>query len=234
MHKHSLRTRRYTLVEILVALVILILMMSFLFQFIIGAQKIWTTSHRTSILFDQTQLLFYLFENDLKSALLQPEATHPGQGMIGYLQTTTPNNQLHKFGLITQFTPPSADVGVFAVAYAYDGKVIRRKVLDDPSSVAWTFFGSPNATQWISFYESIPLGDDDILADGISSFSIEMSGFAGTTFDTMPTTAKLVVTAYDVDSVNALLSQGYDLNSLPVKTKIDETTRSFTKVIFLQ
>lgn len=230
------RICRYTLVEILVALAILVVMMYFLFQFIIGAQKIWTASHRTSSIFEQTQLFFYLFENDLKSALLQPESEHPARGMLGYIDNT-PTNQLKKFGLITQFANPPIDVGVYPVVYAYDSqkKVIRRKMLDDPSTIAWTFFGSPDPNTWASFYESIPLSDDDILAEGVSQITLEVAGLAGTTtFDTLPATVKLTLTLYDVNSVRALRSQGYPSSSLPVQAKIDETSRSFTKVIFLQ
>lgn len=236
MLKNHPRIRRYTLVEILVALAILTVMMYFLFQFIIGAQKIWTASHRTASIFEQTQLFFYLFENDLKSALLQAETDHPGRGMLGYLDNT-PANQLKKFGLITQFANPPIDVGVYPVVYAYDPleRVIRRKMLDDPSTLAWTFFGSPDPSAWISFYESVPLTSDDILAEGVSQITLEVAGLAGTTtFDTLPATVKLTLTLYDANSVKPLLSQGYAIDSPPVQAKIDETSRSFTKVIFLQ
>ena len=61
----------YTLVEIMVAMAILVIMMGFLFQFAIGAQRIWSASESTSTTFDQAQIALQLLENDLQSVLFE-------------------------------------------------------------------------------------------------------------------------------------------------------------------
>lgn len=79
------KTRRYTLVEILVAMAILVIMMGFLFQFVIGAQRIWSASTRTSSVFDKAQIVFDVIETDLKNALVTDE---PGRQVPLYLNRT--------------------------------------------------------------------------------------------------------------------------------------------------
>ena len=61
-HRHS---NRYTLVEILVAVAVLVIMMGFLFQFTIGAQRIWVSTTARMTVADQAQGILNLLTDDL-------------------------------------------------------------------------------------------------------------------------------------------------------------------------
>ena len=61
-HRHS---SRYTLVEILVAVAVLVIMMGFLFQFTIGAQRIWLSTTARMTVADQAQGILNLLTDDL-------------------------------------------------------------------------------------------------------------------------------------------------------------------------
>ena len=57
----------FTLVELMVAMAILVIMMGFLFQFVIGAQRIWHSSSGEAALFEQAQLVFEYMGKDFKN-----------------------------------------------------------------------------------------------------------------------------------------------------------------------
>ena len=103
---------RYTLTEILVAVAVLMLMMTFLMQFVIGSQRIWYASSRTSSLFDKAQIVFNLMETDLKQSLFSNEK---GESIPMYLKNTTDashavgsKNTSVKLGLVTQLKSADA------------------------------------------------------------------------------------------------------------------------------
>lgn len=64
-----MQKNKYTLTEILVAVAVLMIMMTFLFEFIIGSQRIWSSSAKTASAFDKAQIVFSIMETDLKQAL---------------------------------------------------------------------------------------------------------------------------------------------------------------------
>ena len=97
---------RYTLTEILVAVAVLMLMMTFLMQFVIGSQRIWYASSRTSSLFDKAQVVFGIMETDLKQSLFSNEK---GENIPMYIKNETDagsavgsKNTSVKLGLVTQ------------------------------------------------------------------------------------------------------------------------------------
>ena len=61
------QTHAFTLVELMVAMAILVIMMGFLFQFVIGAQRIWHSSSGEAALFEQAQLVFEYMGKDFKN-----------------------------------------------------------------------------------------------------------------------------------------------------------------------
>ena len=67
------KKRAFTLVEIMVTMAILVVMMSFLFQYVIGAQRIFTSSNRQAVLFDDAQIVLGLMENDLQNMVVSNE-----------------------------------------------------------------------------------------------------------------------------------------------------------------
>lgn len=70
MKKHHLH---YTLIEVLVAVAVLALMMSFLFQFTAGAQRIWSASNANTGITANADVLFALLDEDLMQMLVDDE-----------------------------------------------------------------------------------------------------------------------------------------------------------------
>ena len=96
---------KYTLTELLVAVAVLMLMMTFLMQFVIGSQRIWYASSSTTTLFDKAQVVFSILETDLKQSLFSNEI---GASIPMYLASETDTsavgsqNTSVKLGLIAQ------------------------------------------------------------------------------------------------------------------------------------
>jgi len=59
------RKHPFTLVEMMVAMAVLVIMMSFLFQFVIGAQRIWSSSSGTADTYDQASILLTYMQKDI-------------------------------------------------------------------------------------------------------------------------------------------------------------------------
>jgi type II secretory pathway pseudopilin PulG len=60
---------RYTLIEILVAVAVLLVMMGFLFRFVISAQNLWSASNSRMNQYEQMQAVFDLLNEDFNRAL---------------------------------------------------------------------------------------------------------------------------------------------------------------------
>ncbi|MGN0879062.1 MAG: PilW family protein [Oligosphaeraceae bacterium] len=57
----------FTLVEIMVAVGMLMLIMSFLFQFVLGSQRLWSASNHTGLVFDNAQLVMDMLGQDVRN-----------------------------------------------------------------------------------------------------------------------------------------------------------------------
>ena len=73
------QSNRYTLIEILVAVAVLLIMMSFLFRFVISAQRVYTATSARSFQFDQAQTVFDLLNNDLNQAVVGTDDAYLGE-----------------------------------------------------------------------------------------------------------------------------------------------------------
>ena len=81
------RHRVFTLVEIMVTMAILVVMMGFLFQFVLGAQRIWSATTKDTEMFEQAQIIFNVMEADLKNMICEVPEENPDGGMQVYLDT---------------------------------------------------------------------------------------------------------------------------------------------------
>ncbi|MBP5671076.1 MAG: prepilin-type N-terminal cleavage/methylation domain-containing protein [Victivallales bacterium] len=81
------RHRAFTLVEIMVTMAILVVMMGFLFQFVLGAQRIWSATAKDTEMFEQAQIIFNVMESDLKNMICEVPDENPDGGMQVYLDT---------------------------------------------------------------------------------------------------------------------------------------------------
>ena len=154
MHRIE-KKHAFTLVEIMVTMAILVVMMSFLFQYVIGAQRIFTSSNRQAVLFDDAQIVLGLMENDLQNMVVSNE---PGREIpMFYEKGTTSDKTYHILMMVTSSESTKLDnseeetlVGYYLVIYCYceeDEKLYRvaidnKKALGDGDDLKpWNFFG---------------------------------------------------------------------------------------------
>ena len=91
------KSRAYTLVELLVAVAILVIMMGFLFQFVIGAQRIWSASEKKASAFDTAQIAMDVIETDLHNMQYASDDDAPGRTMPFYLWKPSDNKKVLAF-----------------------------------------------------------------------------------------------------------------------------------------
>ena len=148
------KKRAFTLVEIMVTMAILVVMMSFLFQYVIGAQRIFTSSNRQAVLFDDAQIVLGLMENDLQNMIISNE---PGREIpMFYNKGEYSSKNYHILMMVTSGESTKLDtskeetlVGYYLVIYCYceeDEKLYRvaidnKQALDETNLKPWSFFG---------------------------------------------------------------------------------------------
>ena len=252
------KARRYTLVEILVAMAILVIMMSFLFQFVIGAQRIWSASTRTASVFDKAQIVFDVLETDLKNAQFSDE---PGREMPFYVRklsgTTSPIVPSEMVGTYCgMFTNTSSTgttghaieaVGTYPVLTYFinqSAKIYRCAIdkekykLSDESEITipnWYLFGSGFSQDFFGEFAKtfLPSNADkvDELADGVEDIVIQplfRSGVSLTNGYAPERPTAVKITLTLYDP------EADKLEGAAVTTRRDETRRVFTKIIFMQ
>ncbi|MBR0460220.1 MAG: hypothetical protein IJJ26_13370 [Victivallales bacterium] len=123
MRKALIHKLHYTLVEVMVAMAVLVMMMGFLFQFTIGAQRIWSASSRSTAIFDTAQIIFQTFEQDLRNAVVSDE---PQRAIPFYMHYPAGGKGDFTCGMFSNFTSgdanaaaPVTTVGTYPVLYAY-------------------------------------------------------------------------------------------------------------------
>ena len=125
--------RAFTLVEIMVTMAILVVMMSFLFQFVLGAQRVWSGTTKDMEMFEQAQIIFNVMEADLKNMICEVPKENPDGGMQVYLDKESSGNddsgnRLKKMCFMTSYLSEAEEdgdddnnltkrVGVFPVCY---------------------------------------------------------------------------------------------------------------------
>lgn len=233
--------KHYTLVEIMVAMAILVIMMGFLFQFVIGAQRIWSASTRTGSLFEKAQIVFDVLETDLKNAQFSDE---PGREIPFYVKKDSTTEDVY-LGLMSNFTStaesaPETIVDTYPVLYLFKkiNNLLYRCAVDsstfDSTPVSqWYCFGMDTSTDY--FYQLInatgspfenKLDKFDIIANGVEGVTIQamptVTGYA----TERPKAVKVTLTLYDPEADK--------LEGEAITIRKKETTRVFTKIIFMQ
>ncbi len=175
----SCRQHLFSLVELMVAMGVLVVMMGFLFQFVIGAQRIWSASNRNASAFTDAQLVFNLLERDLHNAIFQYSEEFPARGIPMFLEKNGTN--LEKLFLVSATAAPASGndiaekVGYYPIIYSlaldpqppvtqkfppgYPPRILCRDVLDQD-------FSSPDYKSFAYFGSDKPqLPDDDWQSD---------------------------------------------------------------------
>ena len=248
------KTRRYTLVEILVAMAILVIMMGFLFQFVIGAQRIWSASASTSNVFDQAQIALQLVETDLQSALYANDKEYPGHSIpMGVeLNGSELNDRLF---MVAPDSSGTGNVGTFLLMYVLDNEELSRYVFDSgtagyPPHRFYGFDPITDSAQASSFLDLLTVlkNDNDkknVIVKGVDKVTIQFfpsdsaenpdpANPKAFFFTSVPKAIRITLSVYDATAVGRLLDSGLTDSSEAVKDKKKETARIFTKIVFLR
>ena len=134
MQHSNIQKRHFTLVELMVAMGVLVIMMGFLFQFTIGAQRIWNASSKQTTAFSSAQVLMDVLNDDLMNMRYSNEE---GETRPFYLHKDG-NDVFMAF--YAEFTPSTgilaskkeSQVGTYPVIYFFDNEnqKIHRCALD--------------------------------------------------------------------------------------------------------
>ncbi len=172
----------FTLLEILVAVAVLVIMMGFLFQFVISAQRVWAASTARTDMADQANAIFQLLGEDINQVITVAEnedldsvmgwhcAPDPNSSNPGNLQrlcffcTDRDESNGAIYGVMYYYLPYDEDTE--KTAPGTTGKLYRRRT-DDPT---WAQIG---AEYWLEdasthTYSLTDFGfdaNDDNLAD---------------------------------------------------------------------
>ena len=250
------KKRAFTLVEIMVTMAILVVMMSFLFQYVIGAQRIFTSSNRQAVLFDDAQIVLGLMENDLQNMVVSNE---PGREIpMFYHKGTYDSKTYHLLMMVTSGESSklsSSDeetlVGYYLVVYCYSEKdeKLYRVAIDNKHALGptlnlkpWDFFGldfigdatTSEKQAIIAKYASgvvTKMTSDYEIMDAVSSFKIiplNSDDFDSSSHfaKVRPDAIKLELTLYDAEKVPKELPEDRQ------KELKAENSRLFSKVIF--
>lgn len=112
----------FTLLEILVAVAVLVIMMGFLFQFVISAQRVWAASTARTYLADQANIVFQLMAEDFNQMITITDKDNP-DSVIGWFCDPNPTppapeknlNQFCFFG----YDRDEANGALYGVMYFY-------------------------------------------------------------------------------------------------------------------
>ncbi len=207
------RKKAFTLVELMVAMAVLVIMMGFLFQFIISAQRLWSSSNADASVHTQAQIVFSMFENDLQNIIVKDDA---GYG-IPYLVRTdvgdsanypigSHHNKVYCCFLVqsSDLTGNAGDIGASLVAYVFirtnsSGPVYKlyRLILDDKFD-----YVNPDSNYLFNLVDAQVSTIDDssqkLLAENVVDCNIQI---LNATTEATPKVARISITFFDPDKI---------------------------------
>lgn len=189
----------FTLLEILVAVAVLVIMMGFLFQFVISAQRVWAASTARNYMTDQANVVFQMMAEDFSQMVTVTEDENP-DSVMGWLCEPAPNDAnpdpLDRLFFFVG-DRDDADGAYYGVMYFYNhdstsddfGKLYRVRTKDP----AWEKVGKTSTPDgYDDFdlpYETVEdcaaeyggTADDYVVAENITEFTVQASGPTGRT-----------------------------------------------------
>ena len=240
----------FTLVELLVSMAVLVVMVGFMFEFVSGAQKIWTSSSGGTSLFEQSELVFNYIGTDLKNA--QAESVlgekvpffYEGEYVIDDNPVSTGGNGNGNQSAASSnliFVTRDADGKAVPVHYyfqrAFDGEKVNklyRLTLDDP----YEYQRYPDALNSFEVIETLP--EDVPLAENVYGFDVQalakgdpttgasqqVNGYA----NVYPYAVRVTIRLYDPKQI-----PNYEnLSPSDLDGVIDEYLHTFTKIFLIK
>ncbi|MFA6816924.1 MAG: prepilin-type N-terminal cleavage/methylation domain-containing protein [Lentisphaeria bacterium] len=226
------KNKRFTLVEVMVSLAILVIMMGFLFEFVIGAQKVWSANRRMAKLFSNAQIVFKWLEQDINNAVYQSGDDYPGKEIPFLCYPSTDTYPKYLFMVVAE--SPSALPNQYFTSLLYviqDDTSITKLTGDKLKKLyreEWPGFSYMGKDFAGVSSHSVAATDDEVLIDGIVKAKITLASEASATF---PSALKIEVTLCDYDKIVQLNND--DAQSTIIRQAIIDTSRTFSKIIFL-
>ena len=240
------QTGHFTMLEILVATVVLVIMMGFLFQFINSTQKIWSASESTSEIFDQAQLVFNMLGKDLQNLHFVSDQDYPGHAIpMGVINT----EDEHRFFLVTAVSSLNEEnIGTHLVMYVWQNESdestseseLSRNVLEEENSFFFYGCDPAEAENSQDLTSNLPVPSErEVIATGVQSLNIVplpegCFDSDGGYFTSCPKVVKVSLTLYDAAAVRQLQRSGVEFDNDTLDQKKSETARRFSKIIFLR
>ena len=181
MKKHHLH---YTLIEVLVAIAVLALMMSFLFQFTSGAQRIWSATNTNTNLTTDADAIFALMDEDITQMIVDgsDEVQMPYTGSVS---GSTADADFDFYAISSRKGGVNVDGGTSAnkvgsliyVRYHYDSgdkRLYRLQMSAEDGliySAADNTAPQPDTTKFDSYLTSDEK-DNTLIAEDVASFSV--------------------------------------------------------------
>ncbi|MDP7740205.1 MAG: hypothetical protein QGF67_02110 [Lentisphaeria bacterium] len=226
--------RKFTLVELIVAMTLVSTIMLVLFSFLASSQRTWSLSDSAARIYRNSRTAFNIIERDLQCIV----------------NSAVPNREigLHVFGP----TPTDANDALHACLVASTGPLegaysrlceitykhhvdpgdpatqyyLTRQLVSDNDSANWDFLGQP-AGWWLNNNPNPDLAGFEKVVGGVAEFSMTFHTEDNAVFsadsDTVVRPARVVVDLVLFDE---------SLKNLPAPQRF-KTQRSFTKVFYL-
>ncbi len=176
MKKHHLH---YTLIEVLVAVAVLALMMSFLFQFTAGAQRIWNASNANTDITGNADAIFALLDEDLSQMVVDGAAGMPFTGAVT-LSAATPDFGFYAIsarrGGHTAGTLNEVGSLIY-VQYHYDSSAqclyrVQRSAEDGHIYATTGTKGNSEPVTGATTFAATDYSDDTLVAEGVEEFAV--------------------------------------------------------------
>lgn len=226
--KRPAQRSHFTLVEMMVAMVILVIMIGILFKFLAGAQDAWSTTRANSEIYENARLFFDIVTRDLQAMVVNDVSG----AQINYsVDGLGELNSGFKFACVSASgigTDSSDESILLEVGYQHDqiaDTIVRYMTSMSEGPAAWNFYDSA-AGIWAAEDSWGP--DSAILVKGVKSVTftaysdhVTVIGNASETTK-WPAKIEIDVSLYDPRKTG---TSG---------TVIDESLRTFRKTVYLR
>jgi len=223
--------RRFTLIEILAAMAVLVVIMAALFQFLLSAQRAWTMTETNSRAYENAQIVFEIITKDLQSVMFSTTDNKEIPFYVGEATAKDDETKTH-LSFVAAIEPATgAATRLCEVHYkcrtltgSADYTYWFRRACVSDTEADWDFYGDTStdtATNWVSTD-----GSAQKVVYGVKNLQLKCydnSGvMAADSYATStPAGVEITVTFFDEK-----------LKDAPAKVR-DATNRTFTKLIFL-
>lgn len=215
-------TRRFTLIELMVALVVFSLLMVLLLQFLLATERAWSLNQASQEIIENQRIALELIERDLNSAVT---SSLPGQE-IGFYIPDPDDDGFSCYFVSSSSMNESANYRLCEISYRVKDRRLQRQLITSREA-DWDFFADDTVVDppWV---ESSIDTYETLLDDGVTELQIHFYETgndtqpmaAGTTFQ-LPSRAEVTLVLHDASL--GMISEEKRLTS----------QQSFTRVIYL-